>query len=112
MTDLLSPKEHAKDVTGGLALWRARVTVLPKTGVNDPEGEAIRGGLAALGHDSVRRVLAGHHFELEVEASDLEAARRLVERVCDQLLANPVIQMYRIEVDADDGPNRDGGGIG
>lgn len=78
--------------------WLAEVIVMPKDGVNDPEGEAILGGLRSLGHDGVRSVRAGRVLRLEVTAADEDAARVAVGRMCDQLLANPVIESYQISV--------------
>lgn len=71
--------------------------VLPKAGVNDPEGEAIRGGLLSLGYTQVNRVLAGKHYRLHLNAPDADAARTSVQDMADKLLANPVIQTYVIE---------------
>ena len=78
--------------------WLAEVVVLPKEGVNDPQGEAIRGGLAMLGYDAVRRVRSGRFIRLTLEAADAEAARRSVSAMCDRLLANPVIETYQVSV--------------
>ncbi|MGH2562439.1 MAG: phosphoribosylformylglycinamidine synthase subunit PurS [Thermomicrobiales bacterium] len=78
--------------------WQAEVIVLPKEGVNDPEGEAIFEGLHALGHVAVRQVRAGRVLYLIVHATDEESARTSVGHMCDQLLANPVIESYQISV--------------
>jgi phosphoribosylformylglycinamidine synthase len=78
--------------------WRAEVIVVPKEGVNDPEGEAILGGLKSLGYDGVQRVTAGRLLRLTVHASDESTARRSISQMCDQLLANPVIEAYQIEI--------------
>jgi len=79
--------------------WLARVVVTPKSGVNDPEGEAIRGGLAALGYDGVGRVRAGRYFEVTLSGTDPDAASATVGEMCERLLANPVIESYRVTVD-------------
>lgn len=76
--------------------WAIDVVVMPKTGVSDPQGEAVRGGLAMLGHDGVERVRVGRHISLEIEATDGDAARRTTERMAEQLLANPVIEMFTV----------------
>jgi phosphoribosylformylglycinamidine synthase len=78
--------------------WLANVVVMPKEGVNDPEGEAILGGLHALGHTSVAAVRAGRMLQLRVSAPHVEEAEASVARMCEQLLANPVIESFRIEV--------------
>ena len=83
-------------------IWRAQVTVLPKPGVNDPAGDSIRGGLEQLGYAGVSSVRAGKVVTLAVEADSIEAARTMVERMCDQLLANPVIETYRVAVSSGD----------
>lgn len=70
---------------------------MPKQGVNDPEGEAILGGLHDLGYHSVTRVRAGKQFQLEVAAPSEEEARASVDSLSDRLLANPVIETYEIE---------------
>jgi len=76
--------------------WRAEVIVVPKEGVNDPEGEAILGGLHTLGYDDVERVTAGKLLLVTVNAENESVARANVTRMCDQLLANPVIESYQI----------------
>ncbi|MEZ4532927.1 MAG: phosphoribosylformylglycinamidine synthase subunit PurS [Thermomicrobiales bacterium] len=71
--------------------------VMPKAGVNDPEGEAIRGGLHSLGYSGVERVRAGKHYRLRLDAPAADAARATAEEMAEKLLANPVIQTYVIE---------------
>ena len=78
-----------------------RVTVMPKAGVKDPEGEAIFGGLHSLGYAGVRTVRAGRVFYLDVDAASDEAAVAAVTDMCDRLLANPVIQSYHLETVTD-----------
>jgi phosphoribosylformylglycinamidine synthase len=75
------------------------VTVLPKTGVNDPEGEAILGGLHQLGYGEVIRVRAGRIFHVVLEARDEAAALEQANRMADQLLANPVIEQFSVEIE-------------
>ncbi len=70
---------------------------MPKAGVNDPEGEAIRGGLHSLGYSGVERVRAGKHYRLRLDAPAADAARATAEEMAEKLLANPVIQTYVIE---------------
>jgi phosphoribosylformylglycinamidine synthase PurS subunit len=78
-------------------LWQVDVLVMPKFGVNDPEGEAIRGGLQSLGYTGVDRVRAGKHYRLRLAASEAEVARATAEEMANKLLANPVIQTFVIE---------------
>ena len=80
--------------------WLARIHVLLKPVVNDPQGQAIRGGLHTLGFESVSQVRAGKYFEISLEASDADAARQAADEMCRKLLANPVIEDYRFEVEA------------
>jgi phosphoribosylformylglycinamidine synthase subunit PurS len=86
-----------------LKTWRAEVIVLPKEGVNDPEGEAILGGLHSLGYSGVERVTAGRFLQLSVVADDEYSARRSVATMCDQLLANPVIEAYQVVLEPANG---------
>lgn len=70
---------------------------MPKIGVNDPEGEAIRGGLQSLGYTVVERVRAGRHYRLHLSAPEADVARATAEEMAHKLLANPVIQTFVIE---------------
>jgi len=80
-------------------MWLARVYVTLKPTVNDPQGLAIRGGLHHLGFASVESVRAGKYLELRVAEPDESAARDQVEAMCRQLLANPVIEQYRFDLE-------------
>jgi phosphoribosylformylglycinamidine synthase len=77
-----------------------RVLVRPKAEVRDPQGEAVLAALRSLGHD-VAEVRTGKEVVVTFEATDEKAARASAERMGDQLLANPVIESYTIEVDRD-----------
>jgi phosphoribosylformylglycinamidine synthase len=77
--------------------WVVEVVVVPKTGVNDPEGESIFGGLKSLGYGQVSRVRSGRFFTLTLSSASEEAARDEATAMADKLLANPVIQSFRIE---------------
>jgi phosphoribosylformylglycinamidine synthase PurS subunit len=74
--------------------WLAEVRVMLKPSVNDPQGLSIHGALRSLGFDSVESVRAGKLIQVRLSASDQPEARALVERMCQQLLANPVIEAY------------------
>ena len=78
--------------------YRARVDVRLDANVNDPQGNAVREGLHSLGHEDVREVRIGKIVELTLEAADEEAARERVDRMCRELLANPIIESFEIEV--------------
>jgi phosphoribosylformylglycinamidine synthase len=78
---------------------RATVLVRPKDGILDPQGDAVQGSLQHLGF-AVGSARVGRVVDLEIDATDREAARAEVERMCEQLLANPLIESYEIEVHA------------
>ncbi|HXN00750.1 MAG TPA: phosphoribosylformylglycinamidine synthase subunit PurS [Candidatus Dormibacteraeota bacterium] len=80
--------------------YRAEVFVTLKPVVNDPAGLTIKGGLHALGFDSVRDVRAGKYLVVTLDADDESQARARVEEMTRQLLANAVIEDYRIELQA------------
>ena len=77
---------------------KARVYVMLKTGVLDPQGEAVRHALGALGFDGVAGVRQGKVIELELTTTDKAAAEEEVEEMCEKLLANTVIESYQIEL--------------
>ena len=77
---------------------RAVVTVMLKDGVLDPQGRAIGQALHALGFGAVGAVRAGKVIELELAGTDPDAARRDAEEMARRLLANTVIESYRVEV--------------
>jgi phosphoribosylformylglycinamidine synthase PurS subunit len=78
---------------------RATVLVRPKPGILDPQGEAVESSLRHLGFD-VSDARIGRVVDLKVDATDLAAARSEVERMCEQLLANPLIESYEISFEA------------
>ena len=77
----------------------ARIYVTLKPTVNDPQGLTIRGALHSLGFAEVDSVRAGKYIELRVEAKDKKTAEKQVNAMCDKLLANPVIEEYRFEIE-------------
>ena len=79
-------------------MYSARVSILLKPGIADPQGQTIERALPALGYDGVKNVRVGKQIELEVEADDLEDARTRVLDMCERLLANPVIEAYEVNV--------------
>jgi phosphoribosylformylglycinamidine synthase len=74
---------------------KARVHVMLKAGVLDPQGEAVRHALGAMGFDGVRGVRQGKVIELDLEEGATEAD---IQRMCEKLLANTVIESYTVEV--------------
>jgi len=79
-------------------MYLARIDVMLKPLVNDPQGLAVRDGLHTLGHEGVRTVRVGKHIEITIDAVDTAAAEAAVHRMCEQLLANPVIEDFTFEV--------------
>lgn len=78
---------------------RIRVHVIPRKGILDPQGRAIEGALKSLGFGGVSGVHVGRYIVLDLETPDQSAAEEAVKRMCDQLLANPLIEDYRFEVE-------------
>ena len=76
---------------------RATVLVRPKAGILDPEGEAVQSSLRQLGF-AVEETRIGKVVDLEVDSEDLDQARADLERMCEQLLANPLIESYEVEI--------------
>jgi phosphoribosylformylglycinamidine synthase len=77
---------------------KARVTVMLKAGVLDPQGEAIRHALGSLGFAGVTGVRQGKVIELDLAATDKATAETEVKAMCEKLLANTVIESYRVEI--------------
>ena len=78
---------------------KARVTVTLKNGVLDPQGKAIGNALASLGISGIDDVRQGKFIEVTLDETDPVRAREIVERMCRELLANPVIENFEIRVD-------------
>ena len=79
---------------------RATILVRPRTGILDPQGQAVGSSLRQLGF-AVGEARIGRVIDLEVDERDPVAARALVERMCEQLLANPLIESFEIELAGD-----------
>lgn len=77
---------------------QARVFVTLKNGVLDPQGKAIEHALRGLGLDGVEKVRQGKMFEIELADTDAAAAEQRLKVMCERLLANTVIENYRIEI--------------
>ncbi len=73
----------------------ARVLIRPKAGILDPQGEAVQRALPALGFDGASEVRIGRLVELEVDA---DTSSEHLDRICEQLLANPLIEDYEVEL--------------
>lgn len=77
---------------------KARVTVMLKSGVLDPQGEAVRHALGALGFQGVTGVRQGKVIELDLDETDRTRAEAEVKAMCEKLLANTVIESYRVDL--------------
>ena len=77
---------------------KARVTVTLKNGVLDPQGKAIEGALKSLGVPGIASVRQGKVFDIEIDGSDKQNAESALKAAAEKLLANTVIENYRIEV--------------
>jgi phosphoribosylformylglycinamidine synthase subunit PurS len=76
---------------------RATVLVRPKPGILDPQGEAVGSALGHLGFE-VSDARVGKVIDLELEAANAAVAKQLVEKMCEQLLTNPLIESYEVEI--------------
>ena len=77
---------------------KARVTVTLKTGILDPQGKAIEGALKSLGVEGIGNVRQGKVFDIELETEDQSQAEAALKAACEKLLANTVIENYRVEI--------------
>jgi phosphoribosylformylglycinamidine synthase PurS subunit len=77
---------------------KARVTVTLKNGVLDPQGKAIEGALKSLGVEGIASVRQGKVFDVELEGADAARAQAALKAAADRLLANTVIENYKVEI--------------
>jgi len=80
-------------------MYLAKVYISLKPTVNDPQGLTIRGGLHSLGFDSVESVRSGKYIEIRMNENSIQEAQDKVNEMCRKLLANPVIETYRFELE-------------
>lgn len=78
--------------------YHAQIYVTLRPSVLDPAGTAVQSGLKHMGYDTVERLRIGKYIEITLRAEDEATAHQQLDRMCDQLLANPVIENYRIEL--------------
>ena len=78
---------------------KAKVFVTLKPSILDPQGKTITSALHSLGYVAVHDVRQGKYFELDIAAETIDQARTLASEVADKLLANPVIESYRVEIE-------------
>ncbi len=79
-------------------MFSARVNVMLKEGIADPQGQTIERALPALGYSGVDAVRVGKLIQLELDAESEAEARSRVEEMCERLLANPVIESYEVTI--------------
>jgi phosphoribosylformylglycinamidine synthase len=79
--------------------WRAEVFISLRPGVNDPQGLAVRDGLRRLGYTEVEDVRVGRYVQMWLRAPDRKTAEERVGLMCDQLLANPIVEQYRFSLE-------------
>jgi len=77
---------------------KVRVTVTLKTGILDPQGKAIEGALRSLGIEGITAVRQGKVFDIELESADSAKAEALLRQAAEKLLANTVIENYRVDM--------------
>jgi phosphoribosylformylglycinamidine synthase PurS subunit len=77
---------------------KATILVRPKAGILDPQGEAVQSSLRQLGFE-IDEARVGRVIDLELDGGDIATARADLERACEQLLANPLIESYEIALD-------------
>ena len=77
---------------------KARVTVYPRKEILDPQGKAIQGALSRIGFAEVKEVRAGKSFEIDLGVEDAQKAGEKLAEMCEKLIANTVVEEYRIEV--------------
>ncbi len=80
-----------------MSAFRVRVRVMPRTGILDPQGQAVEHALGQLGFAGVRQVRVGRTVELQVEAAGESEARETARRMCERLLANPVTEDFTVD---------------
>lgn len=83
---------------GNNKVIKARITVTLKQGVLDPQGKAIEGSLNSLGFNNVGSVRQGKVFDVELEGKNKSEAEKSLKSMCDQLLANTVIEDYHVTI--------------
>jgi phosphoribosylformylglycinamidine synthase PurS subunit len=80
-------------------MYLSKVYITLKPTVNDPQGLTIKGALHTLGFKNVEEVRAGKYIEIKIEAGNMEKARAEIQDMCKKLLANPVIENFRFDLE-------------
>jgi len=79
-------------------MLRASVTVMLKKGIFDPQGRAVQNGLESIGFEGIQEVRVGKLLKIDLEMTDVAQAKAVVHKMCDQILANPVVESYSFEI--------------
>jgi len=79
---------------------KAKIRITLKPGVLDPQGKAVAHSLGNLGFTGVKEVRQGKYIEIDLAETDRERAQELVEQMCGSLLANPLIETYKVDLDS------------
>ncbi|MCI0744802.1 MAG: phosphoribosylformylglycinamidine synthase subunit PurS [Verrucomicrobia subdivision 3 bacterium] len=78
---------------------KARIIITPKRAVLDPQGKTVQNALEHMGYSGIQAVHVGKYLEVELAATDREAARKQLDDACHKFLSNPVIEDYKLEVE-------------
>ena len=89
----------AENEKGDYKALQVRIFITLKNGVVDPQGITIKGVLESLGYQDIANIRLGKYIQMELNSTSREEAEKDVEEMCDKLLANPVIENYRYEIE-------------
>lgn len=89
---------HARNLDFSFVM-KAKIIVMPKKAVVDPQGKTVQSALAHMGYAGVGAVHVGKYLEIEIAATDKEAVRKQIDEACHKILSNPVIEDYRFEIE-------------
>ncbi len=78
---------------------KAKIVVMPKNAVLDPQGKTVQNALAHMGYTGIGAVHVGKYLEIELAGDDKEHARKQVDQACHKFLSNPVIEDYQFEIE-------------
>ncbi|HOC55428.1 MAG TPA: phosphoribosylformylglycinamidine synthase subunit PurS [Verrucomicrobiota bacterium] len=78
---------------------KAKIVVMPKKAVLDPQGKTVQNALAHMGFSGIGAVHVGKYLEIELAGTDKDAARQQIDAACHKILSNPVIEDYRFEIE-------------
>ena len=82
---------------------QVKIFITLKNGVVDPQGTTIKGALESLGYQGIANIRLGKYIQMELNSRSREEAEKDIEEICGKLLANPVIENYRYEIEKDSG---------